>query len=102
MPRIVEKFVVYGLRETYHELGTYEFKIVLNPRNFKNSHGSDITLVDSDAKPMKFIIKKWGRKISCTFTIDDSVADGVSVARLEMRDEKEVVHAGRLSFWVIK
>lgn len=102
MARPVEKFVAYNLRETYHELGEYEFKVVLHPRVFKNSHESSLSLVDSDGKPMSFVIKKWGRKINCSFTVDENVADGVSVARLEMRDERGEIHQGRFSFWVIK
>lgn len=102
MARPVEKFVAYNLRETYHELGEYEFKVVLHPKVFKNSHNSELSIVDSDGKPMKFTVKKWGRKINCTFLVDEAVADGVSVARLMMKDEKGETHQGRLSFWVIK
>jgi hypothetical protein len=102
MPRNPEKFVVYNLRETYHELGQYEFKVVLNPKFFKNSHRSELILVDSDGKPMRFDVKKWGRKINCSFTIDPTVADGVSQAHLKLLTEKEELVAGRLTFWVIK
>lgn len=102
MARAPEKFVVYNLRETYHELGSYEFKVVLNPKFFKNSHRSELTLVDSDGRPMRYEVKKWGRKINCAFTIDPSVADGVSQAYLKLLTEKDDEVAGRLIFWVIK
>jgi len=97
-----EKFVLYNLRETYHELGEYEFKVVLDPRSFKNGHLSELTCVDSDGKPMNFEVQKWGRKINCKFIIDKSVSDGVSTVKMTLRDDEGHELAGRTSFWVIK
>jgi hypothetical protein len=102
MARSAEKFVVYNLRETYHELGRYEFKIVLNPRFFKNSHESSLELVDSSGKPMQYELNRWGRKLNCSFVIDTEVADGVSRGALVLKTDSGQVHAGQISFWVIK
>jgi hypothetical protein len=97
-----DSFVVYGLRETYHELGQYEFKVVLSPKKFKNSHLSDMTLFDSNGKPMSFELQKWGRKMNCRFVIDQSVADGVSVAKLSLRDPSGNTFSANVTWWVIK
>lgn len=97
-----QKFVIYNLRETYHELGEYEFKVVLDPRSFRNGHFSELTCLDSDGKPMKFEVQKWGRKINCKFLIDKSVADGVANVRMDLKDDEGHQHPGRTSFWVIK
>lgn len=97
-----KKFVLYNLRETYHELGSYEFKIVLDARFFKNGHLSELSCVDSDGKPMKFNVQKWGRKINCSFIVDNSVADGVSVVKMILKDDDGHEHSDRLSFWIIK
>lgn len=97
-----QKFVLYNLRETYHELGNYEFKIVLDPRSFKNGHLSELLCLDSDGKPMKFEYEKWGRKINCKFLIDKSVADGVSTIKMNLKDDSGHQHEGRASFWIIK
>lgn len=102
MPRQIEKYVAYNLREIYHELGEYEFKIVLNPKLFKNSHESEMHLVDSDMKPMRYTVKKWGRKINCQFIIDGNVADGVSQISILLKDVNDDVTPVRLKFWVIK
>lgn len=102
MAKQVQKFVVYNLRETYHELGTYEFKIVLHPKNFRHGHTSSMTMVDSDGKPMELDVKTWGRKVNCLFKIDKSVADGVSIATLDVIDSKGEKHNMRLTFWIIK
>lgn len=103
MSRPIEKFVVYNLRETYHELGTYEFKIVLNPRFFKSSHYCDMSLVDSDGRPINFKLERWGRKINCSFDINSRVADGVSHVRLALKSsETSNISSGSLSFWIIK
>lgn len=97
-----QKYVLYNLRETYHELGRYEFKIVLDPRTFKNAHLSEVAFRDSDGKTMKFDVQKWGRKINCTFIIDNSVPDGVSVVDMLLKDDDGHEHEGRTTFWVIK
>jgi hypothetical protein len=97
-----DRFVVYNLRETYAELGEYEFKVVLSPRYFKNGHSSEMQLVDSDGKPMRFELKKWGRKMNCVFFIDENTADGVAAARLQLQDDKGHAVPGHLTFWVIK
>lgn len=99
---IKNKFVVYNLRETYHELGKYDFKIVLNPKFFKNGHMSELKCVDSDRKNMKFSCEKWGRKINCSFIIDNDVSDGVSIVDMNLKDENGKEYPGRITFWVIK
>ncbi|MHB8407934.1 MAG: hypothetical protein ACYDHY_07610 [Acidiferrobacterales bacterium] len=100
--RSLEKYLVYNLRETYHELGQYEFKVVLSPKLFRNSHLSSLTLVDSDGKAMSFELNKWGRKMNCSFVVDKNVADGVSTVKLSLVDDKEQPHDALLRFWVIK
>lgn len=95
-------YVVYNLRETYHEYGVYEFKIVLSPKHFKNSHMCDMKLTDSDGNEMKYELKKWGRKLNCIFTVDKDVSDGVSSIGLELKDDKDLTHSFRKYFWVIK
>lgn len=92
------KFVVYSLDETYPELGEFSFKVVLSPRFGGSETSFDIRMVDSDRKPMRFVLRRWGRKLNVTFTIDRDVSDGVSTAAI-VRDGQEF---GRLSFWVIK
>lgn len=97
-----KKFIVYNLREIYHELGSYEFKIVLDPRSFKNCHMSDVSCKDSDGKDMKMTHEKWGRKINCFFTIDGNVSDGVAVVDMKLKDDDGHEVSDRLTFWVIK
>jgi hypothetical protein len=101
MAKTVDKFVVYNLRETYHELGEYEFKVVLNPRYFKNSHLSELVVFDSDRRVIQQEVNKWGRKMNCKFRIDKDVSDGVAVVELILKTERDSIPA-RLSFWVIK
>lgn len=101
MAKSVDKFIVYNLRETYHELGEYEFKVVLNPRYFKNSHNSELIVFDSDRKVIRQETNKWGRKMNCKFRIGHDVSDGVAVVELILRSERDE-HPARLTFWVIK
>jgi len=92
------KFQVYGLDETYPELGEFVFKIVLSPRTCKTGQDFDVNLIDSDRKPMRFNLNKWGRKLNVSFVIDRTVADGVSTAVITRKGQE----IGRLSFWIIK
>ena len=77
----VPRFQVYGLAQTYPELGEYSFKVVLNPRLYKSGQDFDVCIVDSDRKPVKFELKRWGRKLNVTFVIDEALA-GEAVSRL--------------------
>lgn len=97
-----EPYVIYNLRDTYHEAGQYEFKIVLDPRRFKNGHLSEVTCVNSDGKNMTMDVQKWGRKVNCSFNIDESVPDGVSVLKMILKDDAGREVTGRATFWVIK
>lgn len=102
MKKTKAPFVIYNLRETYAEKGTYEFKVVLNPDVFKNGHASEVRLVDSDMKTVPAEVRKWGRKINCSFTIDDSIPDGVISIWLHLRDEGGDTVNGKAICWVIK
>jgi len=92
------RYQVYGLHETYPELGRFAFKIVLNPRFFKSGQDFEISFVDSDRRPMAFDLKRWGRKLNVDFIINPGTADGVAVITI-LRGTIEV---GRLKMWVIK
>lgn len=97
-----KKLIFHNLRETYHELGRYEFKIVLNPAFFKTAEDVSLKIVDSDGKTMKHEFNVWGRKVFCEFDIDMSVSDGVSFIQLDGSDSKGKKFSERNSFWVIK
>jgi hypothetical protein len=95
--------VVLGLDETYPELGEYEFKVALDPDRFQNSHHCDVHMIDSDGNPIKCVVRRWGRKMNCTFTIDPNVADGVSTILVSLKeDELASVITVRYSCWIIK
>lgn len=102
MKKSREPYVIYNLRETYAETGRFEFKVVLNPDVFKNGLGSDVNLINADRRDMPVDVKRWGRKINCGFTIDETVPDGVVTIVLKLCDEGVKPVEGRASFWVIK
>ena len=102
MTKSIDMFIVYNLRPTYHELGEYEFKVVLSPDKFKNSHDSDIVVLDSDGGRIATTVQKWGRKINCVMSIGCEVPDGVATAKMALRlkDGTEVLSS--FSFWIVK
>lgn len=95
-------FVVYGLRETYAELGKYEFRVVLDPKRYSDCHESSLTIVDSDGKPMVYDVRRWGRKLNCSFVVNDATADGVSSVNMELKSNDGSIEKFRLSMWIIK
>jgi hypothetical protein len=99
---MTNKFVVYNLRETYHELGEYEFKIVLSPKFFKNGHLSGLSFVDSDGKKVEHTLQCWGRKMNCKFVICDKVSDGVASVKLALTAENGKEFNELLTMWIIK
>lgn len=95
-------FLVYGKRETYHELGSFELKVVLDPKRFKDARGSELSFLDSDRKPIRSEVKMWGRKLNCRFVLDESVADGVAIVNMVLRDGLGSFSSGSFTFWVVK
>lgn len=95
-------FIVTNLLGTYAFLGEHEFKISLNPKKFKNSQSADVHLLDSDGRAIGYALKRWGRKIVCTFWLDENVSDGVAAVKLTLCDAKNRRHDHMLHFWVIK
>lgn len=102
MKKITQDFVVIGKRETYHELGEYSFKIVLSPDVYKSSHESSFDVRDSANKQMSFDIKKWGRKMICSFVIDGNTSDGVSVVMFTLVDKFGKRRDATLPMWIVK
>ena len=92
------KYQVYNMRETYHELGQYEFKVVLSPRFYKTGHDFKVEMFDSSRRPMNYKMEVWGRKLNVTFDIDHNVSDGVAFVNVY----KGTNQLARLTCWIIK
>lgn len=102
MKKFRGNMLVHDFRETYHMRGEYTFKIVLNPERFKSCHDARVVMYDPERQPMDLFIDRWGRKMKCTFIIDDRVSDGVCVVKIDLKDKgggnvEEILHC-----WVIK
>lgn len=95
-------FVVYNLRETYAELGNFEFKVVMDQKFAKDGHLEELQLVDSDMKPIRHEARRWGRKVNLSFTIDETVADGVASCHMKFVSGNGVTIPGKITFWIIK
>jgi len=102
MKKFDGNMIIFDLRQTYHEMGTYAFKIVLNPKIFKSSHESKIKLIDPDHNEVNLNVEKWGRKINCSFDIDESISNGVCLLEMGFISDKNKKINECLSFWVIK
>lgn len=94
--------VSYDLRDVYHELGVYSFKLVLHPKDFRNGHSLKVSCRDASGKSFPLKHEVWGRKINFEFTVDTDTPDGVSVIDLELQNNSGNRINHRISFWVIK
>jgi hypothetical protein len=101
--RLVEPFVVYNIRRIYVGKGTYDVKIVLSADSFKNSHLSEMDIVDSDGSPIEHELARWGRKMNVKFVVGPGTADGVATIRLLLRSsEDSAPELHRVHFWIVK
>lgn len=89
--------VVYDLCETYHRVGTFQFKIVLD-KTFKNGHDITIEMFDPENNQIPVLIETWGRKINCTFSISNTIQDGVCLLKINIPGKLEET----LQYWIIK
>jgi hypothetical protein len=94
---VSSKYQIYGLEENYLEPGSYPFKIVVSPR-YQNGNDFNLTIFDSHLNPVRFELKRWGRKLNVVFVIDRAVADGAAIVTVYKGD----VVVGHRKFWVIQ
>lgn len=97
MRRFDGNIVVIDLLGTYHEPGSYSFKVVLNPKRFNNGQDVVILMYDPECRTMPIDVKRWGRKLICSFVIDENVPNGVCVINIRSESMDENLHC-----WVIK
>ena len=91
--------VILGLNETYVECGKHSFKIILNPKKFKNGKGINIKIIGPEHEDVDVNVDVWGRKLNCDFKINEEMINGVCQVRIF--DENKKINK-LLSFWVIK
>jgi len=75
--KVDRPFVTYGLLRTYHELGIFAFKIVVQSSFL--SCDVELDVVDADGRPIHHERSDWGRKLRCAMRLDGSVADGMAL-----------------------
>lgn len=95
-------YVVLGLQDSYIDLADYEFRFSLDPDVFQNSKGSVVVIRDSDGNEIPSRVRSWGRKLTCQFTLDEDVSDGLATIEASLRDTEGKNTNARLTTWVIK
>jgi hypothetical protein len=92
---------VQNNREVYHELGTFDFKVLMpEPANCLKE--SSFKVLDSSGKYITAEHKRWGDKLRCIFKIDDDVSDGVAAAVIDVTTSEGKAFSTTVYFWVIK
>ena len=102
MKKFDGNIVVFDLLDTYHELKEHCFKIVLSPKIFKNSHDVMVEMLDANNEPLELDVRRWGRKINCTFDLTKSVPDGVCVIKMKASTGSGKKITETFHCWVIK
>lgn len=83
-------------------MGEFEFKIILDPKDFTDGRFSKISIIDSDRKPIESDLYIWGRKVNCKFRINENVSDGVALAKVNLTSDAGVETEFFINFWIIK
>lgn len=99
---MTDSFVVTHLRDIYHELGEFEFKVAFDTEKFGQESKPTIQTIDSSGKPMKSYAKIWGSKLKCYFVIDSSVSDGIAFSKFSLMSKSGEVFEKTVTFWVVK
>ena len=102
MQKLGGSIVVLNFRDTYHEIGEYDFKIILDKKKFKNGHDATIKMADAEKKDVSLDVKRWGRKINCHFSLSEKDPNGVYVVSFNARDDKGNDVEKSFHCWVIK
>jgi len=92
--------VILDLLETYCEKGEHAFKMVFDPS--KKYRNVSVSMKDPDGNQMPVELRKWGKKMSCIFSIDDSISDGVCLINISYADKQGNLYEKILHCWVIK
>lgn len=91
-----------SLRDVYAQKGEYSVKMAIDPAASQNIETVIVDVRNSDGERMAFEHKRWGTKLTISFTIDAQTPDGVSIIDLTLRTRNQKLTHERLSFWVIK
>ena len=102
MKKLRNQITILDFKRTYHEKGACDFRIVLNKEYFNNGHDISVDMIDPEGQHVAVDVKCWGRKINCSFTIDDDMPDGVCVLNIDLHNKKGKIMRETLHCWVIK
>lgn len=94
--------VPVSLRQEYVERGEYSAKFIIDGNLSQSLESVDVKLWNGDGKSMRFDAKRWGTKLTLSFTIDDTTPDGVSIIDITMHPRNSSPINERFDFWVIK
>lgn len=91
-----------SLRKVYAQPGEYTVKMIIDPALSQGIESVSVEVRNSDGGRMAFAAKRWGTKLTVSFTIDATTPDGVSIIDLTLLRPRADAVRERLSFWVIK
>lgn len=104
MSRLLRRGIVspVSLREVYAEVGDQAAKFIIDPARSQDIDSIDVSMTNSDGRPMRFDFRRWGTKLNLSFTIDSETPDGVSIIDVIMRGRSIGEVRERFDIWIIK
>lgn len=89
------------LEEIYREVGEYSGKFSIDPKDSAGLEITGFTMKNSDGTDVKMSYRRWGTKLTFSFTIEPSTPDGVALVTIDMLNRgKPVSEYFRL--WIVK
>jgi hypothetical protein len=91
-----------SLREVYQHQGEFSAKMIIDPAVSPSIEDVEVDIRNSDGRTMEFTARRWGTKLTVTFTIDSTTPDGVCAIDFLLKRRDEGPIRERLSFWTVK
>ena len=95
-----QEVLVEGLPEVVLGEGEHAFRVIFNPKKFKNCHDIDILVRDTAGDTVDCRLERWGTKMKVEMNISAGNTEGVASVLLRNSgkyDDREIAW-----FWLVK
>lgn len=73
----LDELLVDELPEMLLGEGEHSFRLIFNPKKFKNCHNLDVTVLDPRSQPVPVRVERWGTKMRVFVDFGPSQDEGV-------------------------
>jgi len=100
MKKLAPKISTVGLDNTYYMPGTYDFRFIMGGLG-SIVKSLDVEMLDPDRAPLSSSFRLWGKKVMCSFLIENTTPSGVCIFKIRASDNTGKSIEAIFSPWVI-